>query len=293
MIVGGNRDKVIKNIHDALDEGDFYKKVEVDDPDLSKEERLLRLSDYLRQKEYSLGFGICSITARALTWILTRALNIRTKIEGLDNLYQINGGAVITSNHFSPLDNMVVRKSMQKAFHQTLYIVSQDSNLYMKGFIGFLMKYNDIIPINESIRYMNDYFGPTIKDMLRDGKKILIYPEQEMWFNYRKPRPPKRGPYYYAAMNMVPVISCFVEIKTLHGKDITNDSFYRTRFTMHILPPIYPDPDKTVSQNSRNMMKIDYEQKKDAYEKAYGRPLTYDFEKGDIAGWIEEERDPQ
>ena len=38
---------------------------------------------------------------------------------------------------------------------------------------------------------------------------VLIYPEQEMWFNYRKPRPPKRGSYFYAAEAEVPIILVF------------------------------------------------------------------------------------
>ncbi len=33
------------------------------------------------------------------------------------------------------------------------------------------------------------------------------------------------------------------------------------------------------------MMKKDYKQKKEAYEKAYGKPLEYAFEPSDIAGW--------
>ncbi len=50
--------------------------------------------------------------------------------------------------------------------------------------------------------------------------------------------------------------------------------------------PVYPDPEKSVKENSREMMKKDYQQKVAAYELAYGRKLTYDFEADDIAGWI-------
>ena len=55
---------------------------------------------------------------------------------------------------------------------------------------------------------------------------------------------------------------------------------------MHVLKPIYPDPKKTVRQNSIDMMNQDYAQKVEAYERAYGKKLTYDFEEDDIAGWI-------
>ena len=36
------------------------------------------------------------------------------------------------------------------------------------------------------------------------------------------------------------------------------------------------------------MCEQDFNQKKEAYEKAYGKELNYDFEYEDIAGWIGE-----
>ncbi len=289
MIVGEHRDQVIQNIQDAVAEGDYYRTVEVDDPELTKEERYALLAKRKDQLE-SAGFSYYNAWARMCAWVLARWLNWDSKFVGLENVVGVHGGAIITSNHFSPLDNFIVRRTVGKAFHQRLYVVSKDSNLAMKGFTGFLMNFTDIIPISDDLRYMNNYFNPTMKDLLANDNKILIYPEQEMWFNYRKPRPPKRGAYYYAAQNCVPVISCFVEMQTLPKKEKQED-FYKTRFVMHVLPTIYPDPEKSVRENSREMMAQDYEQKKEAYEEAYGRELTYDFEKGDIAGWVPGERE--
>ncbi len=283
MIIGKNHEQVVRNIKDAAAKRELNNKVEVNDPDLTNKERSALLNRYLRRRS-TIGYWFCNLVTRILVWFATRIENRHTRIEGMEYLAGVKGGAIITSNHFSPLDNTVIRKMIYRAFHTRTYIVSQDTNLAMKGFVGFIMNYADIIPISGSVRYMNDYFRPAIKDQLEEGRKILIYPEQEMWLNYRKPRPPKRGAYYYAAVNSVPVISCFVEIKTLPKKE-TNE-FYRIGYVLHILPVIYPDPDKSVPENSREMMQIDYEQKKEAYEKAYGRPLTYDYEKGDIAGWI-------
>ncbi len=288
MIIGNNYDQVVKNIQDAAEKGDLNRKVEVDDPNLTQKERASLLRKYLN-RQHTLPNRICNLAARFVLWTWTIGVNRHTRIEGMENLRGLKGAAVITSNHFNPVDNTVVRKVISKAFHQRVYIVSQDTNLAMKGFIGFLMNYSDIIPISGSIRYMSDYFNPTVKELLEEGKKILIYPEQEMWLNYRKPRPPKRGAYYYAAANSVPVISLFVEMITVPKPEAKD--FYKTRYVMHVLPPIYPDPKKNVQENSREMMKIDYQQKVDAYEKAYGRKLTYDFEPGDIAGWVPGERE--
>lgn len=130
---------------------------------------------------------------------------------------------------------------------------------------------------------MGRTFPQYLKNVLQEGHWILIYPEQEMWFNYRKPRPLQRGAYYYAATNNVPIISCFVEIKTT--SQIKNVEFYQTKYRVHILPPIYPDPQLSPKENSLRMRDRDYQQKKQAYEAAYHEPLTYTWEANDIAGW--------
>ena len=97
-----------------------------------------------------------------------------------------------------------------------------------------------------------------------------------MWFNYRKPRPCKRGAYLYAVKFNVPVISLFVEqlVKSTHLHT----------FKVHVLPVIYPDRQLDERTASLRMQHTDYEQKCAAYVKVYGKKLTYDFEDGDIAG---------
>ena len=67
-------------------------------------------------------------------------------------------------------------------------------------------------------------------------------------------------------------------------KDDTEE-FKRVKYVLHILDPIYPDPEKNERDNSFDMMKKDYEQKKAAYEQIYKRPLDYVFSDSDIAGW--------
>ncbi len=52
------------------------------------------------------------------------------------------------------------------------------------------------------------------------------------------------------------------------------------------MSPVYPDAEKTVKENSIEMMERDYELKKEMYEKSYGKQLSYEFDKTDIAGWI-------
>ena len=133
-----------------------------------------------------------------------------------------------------------------------MFIVSQDTNFAMKGFLGFLMRYADEIPVSKDKDYMERHFYRTLNNLLVNKKEyILIYPEQEMWFNYRKPRPPKRGAYFYAAKFNVPIISCFVEMKDMDKDD--TEEFKRVKYVLHILDPIYPDPEKKTKHYSLGM----------------------------------------
>ena len=282
MIIGGMKEKVVANIeHDALT-GNLNAKVEVNDPQFTKAQQQAVLQRYLR-RDGSLTYRFNNHVSRQVAGLATRYFNRRTRFEGLDNLREVTGGAIITSNHFNPLDNTVVRRMVQRTSKKRLYIVSRDTNLEMGGVIGYLMNYYDTIPISDDKEYAGRIFPKYVQQALDQQQYVLIYPEQEMWFNYRKPRPVKRGAYYYAAKFQVPIISCFVEIQDLPHVD--NAEFDQVSYVMHVLKPIFPDPEKSVRDNSRHMMAVDYQQKKTAYEQAYGKPLTYQFEPGDVAGW--------
>ena len=283
MIIGDNKEQIIENIQRCVEEGKFNDKVEVDDPSLSLQEKKELIAKYLNKRN-KLGYKICNKIARAIINMVTWSENRDTEIEGIENIAEIKSGAIITSNHFNPLDNTVVRKFTKKIGKSRLYIVSQETNLAMKGIIGFIMNYADIIPISSDNTYMRSKFLSMVEDIISKNQFILIYPEQEMWFNYRKPRPLKRGAYYYAAKFNVPIISCFVEIKNIGKKE--NKEFYKSKYVMHVLKPIYPDANKSIRENSIMMMNKDYEQKVEAYEKAYGKKIQYDFAYDDIAGWI-------
>lgn len=283
MIIGGNKALVIKNIQKAVRNENYNCKVEVDDPNLTQDQKSAIINHYL-DNDHTLGYKVCNLIARFIINAVTIWQNRRTEIEGLENIAGIKKGAIITSNHFNPLDNTVVREMLLRTGRRRLFIVSQESNLAMKGLVGFLMNHADIIPIMHEKEYMNTYFPVVLKKKFENNGLVLIYPEQEMWFNYRKPRPPKRGAYYYAAENLVPIISCFVEIRDVPQKD--NEEFCKTEYIMHVLKPIYPDSSKDIRENSLMMMETDYRQKVEAYESAYGKKLSYEFEKDDIAGWI-------
>lgn len=285
MAVGDSKKIVIENIIKAAREGRFNDKVEIDDAILSREERKHILGKFVKHR-CSISYIYRNFIARRVVDIATDLVNAKTEIVGLENIKDYKGGAIATSNHFNPVDTTIVRYGLKKAGRHKMFIVSQDTNLLMKGILKFLTNYADTIPISPDKDYMNRHFHRTLNHLLTKKKEIiLIYPEQEMWYNYRKPRPPKRGAYFYAAKFNVPILSFFTEMIDEPGTGKPGAEFDNVKYRLHVLPAIYPDPNLTERENSVLMMQKDYEQKKTAYEKAYGKKLEYEFEKTDIAGW--------
>lgn len=283
MIIGGSKAQVVKNISNAVKRGEFYSKVEVIDPNLTLDQKENIINKHFNDLN-KLSYKLKNWVARSTTSVIDSYLNKDTIVVGKENIKNIKSGAIITCNHFNPIDNTIIREFTKKVSKKRLYIISEETNFAMQGFLGFLVKYNDIIPLTKKLDYIKCGFSETIENVLSKNNFLLIYPEQEMWFNYRKPRPPKSGAYYYAIKNNVPIISCFIEMINTNEKD--NDEFYKVKHVLHILSPIYPDKNKSLKQNKEEMMKKDYEQKKSAYETAYNKKLTYEFEIDDIAGWI-------
>ncbi|MGI6032133.1 MAG: lysophospholipid acyltransferase family protein [Coriobacteriales bacterium] len=283
MIIEEKRNEVVENIRKATEAKAYNVCVEPDDPTPSAEERKEIRERFL--KNYgSLRYRFNNFIARGIIRIATYFANRHTPIYGLEKIEGIEGGAMITSNHFSPIDNTVVRKLVRAKGKRHMPVVGLESNLAMKGLFGFLMNYAELIPISNNARYMHDHFGRLLQERIDRGDFVLMYPEQQMWFNYRLPRPCKRGTYYYAARMNVPVISCFVEIRD--KEDLETPNFVEVSYAMHVLDPIYPDPNLSARENSIAMAEKDYRQKVAAYERIYGKKLDYRFDPEDIAGWI-------
>ncbi|MBQ4312679.1 MAG: 1-acyl-sn-glycerol-3-phosphate acyltransferase [Clostridia bacterium] len=282
MIVGENRGAVVDNIKAAVGRGDFHAKVELGDPVLTEAESKAITDGFLRRRTSPV-YKVKSFAARRIANTATRIINRDTEIVGVENLSGLRSGAIITSNHFGPLENTIIRYMVKQCGGKKLNTVSQVTNFAMPGFIGFIMNYADTIPLSEDPRYLARDFLSVIEEKINRNESVLIYPEQEMWFNYRKPRPLKRGAYHFAAKLGVPVISCFVEIRDLEEEDA--QEFSKVRYRLHILGTLHPDEAKSVRESSEELCEKDYALKKAAYERIYGKPLDYDFDASDIAGW--------
>ena len=283
LLVTPGREAAIDNIRLAVAEGRFNDKTEPFDPAWEPEALKANILDYVRRMD-SLSYKLKNRLARGIVdvWIRKWSDGVN-EIDGLEKLDGLQGPAFVTSNHFNPFDNGIHRTLTRLAGRGRLTAVSQGTNFVMPGLNGFILRNIDVIPLISDLSYMNGDFRTLMRKNLDQNRFILIYPEQEMWFNYRKPRPQKRGAFLFAAEYGVPVVPTFAEMVDL-GKEVA-PGFLDVKLILHVLDPLFPDPSKTVRQNSLDMCRQDYEAKVACYERCYGKPLSYDFSPWDIAGW--------
>lgn len=284
MIIGGSKKEVIKNIETNINNNELNKKVEVGDPNLTEEEITKYINKFYQNQKSPIYFiknKIANKTVRKIAKEIYPNINI-IGLEKL-NYVDLTNGAIITSNHFNPLDSYNIRKIVEEKLHKKLYIVVQDTNLAMPGALGFLFNNIEVIPLSKSPNYIIKKFMPELKKILSKGNFVLIYPEEEMWFNYKLPRPCKRGAYQFAHELDVPVISCFVKMTDTNITD--NNEFNIVKYDVFINKVIYPEKNESIKSDSRKMAEVDYETRKKAYEDAYNKELKYEFDIKDIAGW--------
>ena len=276
--------RVIDNIKKSVKEGKFDNKVEEGDHVVTPEERegVVMHFDNLHK-------GVVKKTkrwlARSLANGYTYWINGDTIIEGLENAKNLNSGAIITSNHFNVEDSTIIRKMVNKAKKKKHFnIVIEEENVFMTGQFGFLMKNCDTLLLSPSNEYMAQNFLPAIEKCLKRKDYILIYPEEQMWFNYKKPRPLKPGAYHLACKYDVPIIPCFVELKE-KDNEYNSNGFKKLQYILHVMQPLYPNQDLPLKDRKEDLRKRDYKLKVECYERAYGKKLDYKFEDDDIAGY--------
>ena len=284
LLVTPGRDLAIENIRKAAAERRFNDKTEPFDPQISPDALKADILGYVSGLDTPVQ-KLKTAVARAVvdSWVRKWSEPVN-EIAGIGNLLAVQGPAFITSNHFNPFDNGVHRTLSSLAGRDRLVAISQGTNFVMPGLNGFVLRNIDVIPLIQDPSYMNGTFRTLMQRNLDRNRFILIYPEQEMWFNYRKPRPGKRGAFLFAAEYGVPVVPTFVEMLDLPS--VSTPGFHDVKLILHVLPPIFPDPSLSSRENSFRMCEADYNAKVRCYERCYGRPLTYDFSKEDIAGMI-------
>ena len=270
---------VLERIEEYEKKGWFSKDVEDDPPTIPLTADKV---DYLNKK---LKNKILSkiVTKKAISFInnlvKTKQLIIKDVI-GIENFTKLaNQGAVITCNHFNAYDSFAIHHIVLPYLHKEhreLYKVIREGNFTsFPGLYGLFFRHCNTLPLSSNYSCMKLFLN-AMDVLLRRGEKVLVYAEQGMWWNYRKPRPLTNGAFKFAVTSEVPVIPFFI---TMNDSDIIGgDGFPIQEYTVHIMEPIYPDKNKTAKQNVEEMKAKNYAVWKDCYEKTYGIPLTYTTE---------------
>lgn len=196
-------------------------------------------------------------------------------VTGIENFRDLDEGAIITCNHFNAFDSFAIQVAYDRSGHKErkFYRVIKEGNYTsFPGFFGYLMRNCNTLPLSSNFATMKK-FVKAVDELLLEGNFILFYPEQSMWWNYRKPKPLKKGAFTFAVNNHVPVLPVFITMADSTLLD--NDGFPIQEYTIHIAKPIYPDDTKTHSENVEMLRCANYEVWKSIYEDTYGIPLEY------------------
>ncbi len=192
------------------------------------------------------------------------------RVVGLENYDKVaDRGVILTCNHFHPNDNYAVFKPIEKRLgRKRLWKIIREGNYTsFRGIYGYFFRHCNTLPLAADMRVFKELLQ-AVDALLVRGEKILIYPEQAMWYNYRKPRPLKNGAFHFAAKSGAPVLPCFITMRDTHRLDA--DGVPIQAYTVHYLPPIFPDQTKRVAQNVKEMSEKNAALWRSCYEREYG-----------------------
>lgn len=197
-------------------------------------------------------------------------------IKGIENWQKVKSGAIVTCNHFSPDDSFVTQKVLKASGKKKLYRVILEGNYTNPPMLKFFMRNCDVLPLSSNAQTMKKFLR-SVDEILKRGDNILIYPEQTMWLNYRKPRPLKDGAFRFAVKNNVPVVPMFITAEQAVNKKGGQMPVY----VVHILEPIYLKQELTPKENIEYLKRLNYEMWVKTYENVYGKKLEYSTKNSD------------
>lgn len=147
-------------------------------------------------------------------------------------------------------------------------VYSEGNYTSFPGFYGFLFRNCNTLPLAESVYGCKKLFQAA-NELLSRGESILVYPEQAMWYNYRKPRPFKNGAFRMAFRAGVPIVPIFITMRD--GETADRDGYPLQLHTLFVMPPIYPDKSLPLKEGAEKMKTENFELCKQKYEEVYGK----------------------
>lgn len=235
--------------------------------------------DYLRKKPISkIKTFIANFMAkRYINNLIKKKQLIIKEIKGIENIQNLNRGAVLTCNHFGPFDNFAIQKVFEKVQKkgQKMWKIIREGNYTNPPCLSFFFKNCDTMPLSQNRHTMGKFLKST-NEALTGGDYLLIYPEESMWPDYTKPKPLKAGAFNLAVRGNSPVVPIFI---TLQDSEVENgQGGFVKEYTVHILPAIYPKQELNKKENIEYMLNENYKAWVKVYEQTYGKKLEYTTE---------------
>ena len=258
-----------------------YERLEFWDKDVENDPKNIQLTpdkaDYLYEKPFAklLNKLANKLAVKYYEGEIKKGNLIIKNVFGLENLRSVKSGAILTCNHFSVNDNYALYRAIKSKIPKGKYlykVIKEGNYTSSKGIFGFFFRHCNTLPLSTNLQTMKKFYS-ALEHLLKNGEKILVYPEQAMWWNYRKPRPMKNGAFRFAVKNNVPVVPCFITMEDTDKLD--KDGAPVQAYTIWILPAIYPDLSLSERGSAEKMKEYNYKVWKEVYEKFYNTKLTY------------------
>lgn len=189
------------------------------------------------------------------------------RVNGRKKLKKL-GPCITTSNHVGYLDAVM---TIRATAMQNRYIVAAPHNC-KKTLGGKILSTAGLIPLPISYKGARPFMEMLEYAANKKKAKIHFYAEKSMWIDYRKPRPPKDGAFYYADkldLPVVPMLYCFKSPRGLRKL------LHLKKAVIEIGDPIYADKTLPSSERKKDMAKRAYDATVGLYEKFYGEKMEY------------------
>lgn len=156
------------------------------------------------------------------------------KIEGKENIKNLNSGAISVSNHVLVLDCAMV--GLTYGFKKIYYTTREGS--FKIPFVRKLIKLLRAIPIPSGIDNKKNFIN-SINLLLKNNNIVHFYPEAALRPYCEKIRNFKNGAFSFSVNNNIPVVPIVINFRNPKG---IRKIFKRKKdVTLTVLEPIFPD----------------------------------------------------
>jgi len=180
------------------------------------------------------------LVVAVLRWLLRRLLRIT--VEGLENLP--TGPYILASNHQAWFDPALLLLAVPAA--PMIYSMARRDTVFDRGWKRSIVRRLGVFAISPADGDLDRVGVASVYHVLSRGGRILMFPEGR-YSRGRALRPLKKGVAHFALQAGVPIVPVAIDgVDRLH---------FRSRVTISIGTPVYPDP-PTWWNSSRRVRKV-------------------------------------